>query len=160
MTANFDIKSAHIILIDSQGRRLGEFITREAIQRANDEGFDLIQVTDGAIPTAKMGDLGKMLYDKKKAEKTKSHKVETKEVKITPRTDIGDLKTKAAQAQKFLDKGNIVKFCVHLSGREATLPQVYLEKIETFKSLLTGFKEEGRPSVAPKEYSITLVQEK
>ena len=65
-------------------------------------------------------DMGKYKYDaQKKANKAKKQKkIEIKEIKLRPVTEIHDYTFKIKNAQKFLSKGDKVKFTIKFKGRE------------------------------------------
>ena len=66
-------------------------------------------------------DIGKYKYDQqKKSHKAKKNqkKVELKEIKLRPVTEVHDYTFKIKNAQKFLSKGDKVKFTIKFKGRE------------------------------------------
>ena len=89
---------------------------------AEEEGLDLIEISPNANPpVCKIIDMGKYKYDlQKKANKAKKKQkiLELKEIKLRPGTEIHDYNFKIKNAQKFLTKGNKVKFTVRFKGRE------------------------------------------
>ncbi len=46
------------------------------------------------------------------------HRVEVKELKLRPNTDVHDYQVRLRSAQKFLEKGNKVKLTLQFKGRE------------------------------------------
>ena len=65
--------------------------------------------------------MGKFKYDaQKKANKAKKKqkKIELKEIKLRPVTETHDYNFKLKNAQKFLTKGDKVKFTIKFRGRE------------------------------------------
>ena len=65
--------------------------------------------------------MGKYKYDaQKKANKAKKKqkKIELKEIKLRPVTEVHDYTFKIKNAQKFLAKGDKVKFTIRFKGRE------------------------------------------
>ena len=69
----------------------------------------------------KIMDMGKFKYDaQKKANKAKKKqkKIELKEIKLRPVTETHDYNFKLKNAQKFLSKGDKVKFTIRFKGRE------------------------------------------
>ena len=78
---NEKIRARRIVLIDEEGRNLGQFVTRDAISLANERGLDLVQVNHGDVPVCKIMDYGKYLYNMKKRQKNARSSV----VKISPR---------------------------------------------------------------------------
>ena len=119
---NERIRSLEIQVIGSDGQNLGTFTTKEAIEMAKQEGLDLIEISPNAKPpVCKIVDVGKYRYDmQKKANKSKKKQkiVNLKEIKLRPVTGIHDYTFKIKNAQKFLEKGDKVKFTVRFKGRE------------------------------------------
>ena len=120
--ANDRIRSSEVQVIGSDGKNLGTLNTQEAINMAKEEGLDLIEISPNAKPpVCKIIDIGKYKYDlQKKANKAKKKQkiVNLKEIKLRPVTDIHDYNFKIKNAQKFLEKGDKVKFTVKFRGRE------------------------------------------
>ena len=120
--SNNRIVSAEVQVISSDGQNLGILNTQEAITIAKNEGLDLIEIAQNAKPpVCKIMDMGKYKYDaQKKANKAKKKqkKIEIKEIKLRPVTEIHDYTFKIKNAQKFLSKGDKVKFTIKFKGRE------------------------------------------
>ena len=119
---NNRINSPEVQVITSDGDNLGIIKTNDAISRAKEEGLDLIEIAPKANPpVCKIMDMGKFKYDQqKKASKAKKNqkKIELKEIKLRPVTGVHDYTFKIKNAQKFLSKGDKVKFTVKFKGRE------------------------------------------
>jgi len=119
---NEKIRSSMVQVISSDGKNLGTLSTNEAINIAKNEGLDLIEISPNANPpVCKIIDIGKYKYDlQKKANKAKKKQkvVNLKEIKLRPVTEIHDYNFKIKNAQKFLKKGDKVKFTVLFKGRE------------------------------------------
>ena len=95
-----------VLVIDQDGNNRGEMLTDEAIALAREMGSDLIEVAPLARPpVCRIGDFGKLKYEKKKkdavARKTQTT-VELKEIKLRPKTDDHDLAVKLKHARRFL----------------------------------------------------------
>ena len=120
--ANERIRSPQVQVISSDGKNLGTLATREAINIAKQEGLDLIEISPNANPpVCKIIDIGKYKYNlQKKANKAKKKQkiVNLKEIKLRPGTEIHDYNFKIKNANKFLKKGDKVKFTVRFKGRE------------------------------------------
>ncbi len=120
--ANERIRSLQVQVIGSDGKNLGTLNTREAINLARQEGLDLIEISPNTNPpVCKIIDIGKYKYDlQKKANKAKKKQkiINLKEIKLRPVTEIHDYNFKIKNAQKFLTKGDKVKFTVQFKGRE------------------------------------------
>ena len=120
--SNNRIYSPEVQVISSSGENLGVLNTSEAISIAKEQGLDLIEISPNANPpVCKIIDIGKYKYDQqKKAHKAKKKQkvMNLKEIKLRPVTEIHDYNFKIKNAQKFLTKGDKVKFTVQFRGRE------------------------------------------
>ena len=120
--ANERIRSPQVQVISSDGKNLGILNTQEAINIAKQEGLDLIEISPNANPpVCKIIDIGKYKYNlQKKANKAKKKqkKIELKEIKLRPVTETHDYQFKIKNAQKFISKGDKVKFTIRFKGRE------------------------------------------
>jgi translation initiation factor IF-3 len=96
--------------------------TEKAIELAQSEGFDLVEVSPTARPpVCRIMDYGKYKYEKNKRAKTskkRQHLVQVKEIKLRPKTEEHDYQFKKKHAEEFLAKHNKVKFTVFFRGRE------------------------------------------
>ena len=119
---NEKIRSLEVQVISSDGKNLGTLSTKEAIEMAKQEDLDLIEISPNANPpVCKIVDVGKYRYDlQKKANKSKKKQkiVNLKEIKLRPVTETHDYNFKIKNAQRFLEKGDKVKFTVRFKGRE------------------------------------------
>ena len=119
---NERIRALEVQVISSEGKNLGTLAIRKAIEIAKEEGLDLIEISPNANPpVCKIIDIGKYRYDlQKKASKAKKKQkvVNLKEIKLRPVTETHDYNFKIKNAQKFLEKGDKVKFTVRFKGRE------------------------------------------
>jgi len=120
--ANEKIRAQQVQVISSDGKNLGTLSTQEALNIARQEGLDLIEISPNANPpVCKIIDIGKYKYDlQKKASKAKKKQkvINLKEIKLRPVTEIHDYNFKIKNAQRFLTKGDKVKFTVQFRGRE------------------------------------------
>ncbi len=135
--SNNRINSPEVQVIASNGENLGILNTNEAISMAKEEGLDLIEIAPNARPpVCKIIDIGKYKYDaQKKANqaKKKQKKIEVKEIKLRPVTETHDYQFKIKNAQKFISKGDKVKFTIRFKGRElqhSHLGQELMDKIK------------------------------
>jgi translation initiation factor IF-3 len=149
--ANNRINSLEVQVISSEGQNLGVLSTKEALSIAKQEGLDLIEIVPNAKPpVCKIIDMGKYKYDlQKKANKAKKKQkiLELKEIKLRPVTNIHDYNFKIKNAQKFLSKGNKVKFTVRFRGREM---QHHHLGTELLNRVQDDIKELGKLELSPK----------
>jgi translation initiation factor IF-3 len=121
-------------LIDENGTQVGIIGVREAIQMAEERGFDLVEVAPNAVPpVCRLLDYGKFRYEQsqKEREARKNQKqAELKQIRLMPKTADHDMTTKANQAKKFLLAGDKVKFNVRFRGREMAHPDIGRKMLE------------------------------
>jgi len=119
---NEEIRAIRVLVIDQEGAKLGEFLTDDAIALARERGCDLIEVAPQARPpVCRLGDFGKLKYEKKKKDaiaRKSQTTVELKEIKLRPKTDDHDLNVKLKHARRFLEEGDKVKVTCRFRGRE------------------------------------------
>ena len=125
-------------MIDAEGEQVGVMSTRDALERAAEQGLDLVEVSPNAEPpVCRIMDFGKYLFEqKKKAQvaKKKQAQVQIKEVKFRPGTDEGDYKVKLRNLTRFLEEGDKAKVTLRFRGREMLhqdLGRKLLERIRT-----------------------------
>ena len=149
--ANERIRSREVQVISSDGKNLGTLATQEAINMAKKEGLDLIEISPNANPpVCKIIDIGKYKYDlKKKANKAKKKQkiVNLKEIKLRPVTEIHDYNFKIKNAQRFLTKGDKVKFTVQFRGREMQHTNLGREVMER---IINDTNNIGKVEIRPK----------
>jgi translation initiation factor IF-3 len=101
---------------------LGVVTRNEAIAKAIEAGFDLVEVSPNADPpVCKILDFGKYKYEeqKRRNEARKKQKViEVKEIKLRPGIDDHDYDVKMRSMLKFIDEGDKVKVTMRFRGRE------------------------------------------
>ena len=149
--SNNRINSPEVQVIASNGENLGILNTNEAIAMAKEEGLDLIEIAPNAKPpVCKIIDMGKYKYDlQKKANKAKKKQkvISLKEIKLRPGTDVHDYNFKLRNAQKFLEKGDKVKFTVRFKGREMQHTQLGKDLMERIKNDTNNV---GKVELSPK----------
>ena len=149
--SNNRINSPEVQVIASNGKNLGILNTNEAIAIAKEEGLDLIEIAPNARPpVCKIIDIGKYKYDaQKKANqaKKKQKKIEVKEIKLRPVTETHDYQFKIKNAQKFISKGDKVKFTIRFKGRELQHSHLGEELMDKIK---VDMQEVGKVELNPK----------
>jgi len=149
--ANERIRALHVQVIGSDGKNLGTLSTQEAISLAREEDLDLIEISPNANPpVCKIIDIGKYKYDQqKKAHKAKKKQkiMNLKEIKLRPVTEIHDYNFKIKNAQKFLTKGDKVKFTVQFRGREMQHTNLGYELMQRITNDIASL---GKIEVRPK----------
>lgn len=81
-------------------------------------------------------DYGKYAFerDKKKTKQKKSQRIQVKEIKFRPVTDVGDYKVKMRKIHEFLERGDRVKVSLRFRGREVQHKQLGIDFLERVKA--------------------------
>ncbi|HEV2339255.1 MAG TPA: translation initiation factor IF-3 [Patescibacteria group bacterium] len=115
-------------VLDNEGKQIGVFSKFEALQKAREVGFDLVEIAPNAKPpVAKIVDYKKFLYQqnkKRQEEKKKAKVTETKEVRVGPFMGENDLLTLIKRAETFLQDSNKVRLVLKFKGRQITHPEL------------------------------------
>lgn len=137
---NEEIRDREVRLIGENGEQLGLVSSREALNIAEERGYDLVKISPNANPpVCKIMDYGKFIYElgKKEKEAKKNQKVvEIKEIWLSMTIDVGDLNVKAKSAQKFLTSGNKVKVSIRMKGRQMAHSDLGIEVMKKFFELV------------------------
>tara|TARA_B100001121_G_C18527755_1_gene544443 strand:+ start:149 stop:670 length:522 start_codon:yes stop_codon:yes gene_type:complete len=148
---NEQITASQVRLISSNGEQLGILTTREALIQAEDEGFDLVEVSpDAKPPVCKIIDYGKLKYKEQKSKKEAKKKqktIEVKEIKMRPGIDTHDYNVKVKALSKFIGGGNKVKVSMRFKGREMEHQNLGFNLL---KKLTTEVEEYAKVEVPPK----------
>lgn len=125
-----------IRLIDEKGKQLGIFSFQEASQKAQERGLDLVSVTiKTSPPIYKLGDYGKLKYQKEKEFKKKKlqeRHSSPKSIRLGFNEGEHDLDTKIKKLEKFLQEGKTVTIEMKLRGRQKAHFDLAKEKIDHF----------------------------
>lgn len=152
---NDRIRVPRVLVIDEEGNRLGEFLTKDALDLARERGFDLVEVAPNARPpVCRLVDFGKLKYEKKKKEavaRRKQATVSIKEIKLRPKTDQHDFDVKVKHTRRFLEDGDKVKITVRFRGRELAHREIgelqckrMLEAVQDIATVEQMARMEGR----------------
>ncbi len=153
---NNRIRISPIRLIDEDQEQVGIVDTKEALQRAQAAGLDLVEVAPGARPpVCRIMDYGKHKYAQKKKDRkarAQRHEQELKEIRIrTPKIGQHDLEIKISHAREFLERGDRVQFSLRYRGRELAHKEEGQKVFEKIKQGLADvskvdrdFRFEGR----------------
>lgn len=138
---NHQIRAKEVRVIGPEGENFGVLALSEAIQRAEDAGLDLIEISPNATPpVAKIMEYGKFQYEEQKKRreiKAKSHTTETKSVQVKIGTGDHDMQLKARKAAEWLGEGHRVKVDLFLWGRYKYMEFNFLkERLERFLKLI------------------------
>ncbi|AKM83754.1 translation initiation factor IF-3 [Candidatus Campbellbacteria bacterium RIFCSPLOWO2_01_FULL_34_15] len=159
---NEAIRAREVRVIAENGDNLGVITTKEAIQKAQEVGLDLIEISPNSNPPiAKIMDYGKFQYEqnkKAKVAKAKAHVTETKVIQIKIGTSEHDLNLKAKNISKWLKEGNRIKLDLFLMGRTKYMDMQFLKgRLERILNLITEeYKVADEPKKGPKGLTMTL----
>lgn len=124
---NEDIDYREVRLVDSDGTQRGIVSSRLALEAAQEQGLDLVEVSDKADPpVCRIMNFDKFRYELKKKQqeaKQKQTVIETREIKFRPKTDEHDLAFKIRKIKEFLAEKNKVKVTMRFRGREIVYAQ-------------------------------------
>lgn len=161
---NERIRAREIRLIGAEGEQLGVVTPEEGRARADEEGYDLVEVAPNASPpVCRIMDYGKYKYEQKKKAaagkaKGKGRAAALKEVKMRPSTDDHDLAFKLKNARRFLMDGDKVKVTVMFRGREMAHRRNGYAKLDQVKELLGELVTvENPPQMTGRFLSMILV---
>ncbi len=133
---NEEIRAHTVQVIHDTEWNLWEMSFDEAMQRAQTEGLDLMEMwNNGDTVLVKIIDYWKYLYRQKKQDqkqKQKGKSPDMKTIRITYKIGDHDLEVKKKQAQKFAEEWNPLKVSLMLRGRENHYSDLAAEKIQSF----------------------------
>ncbi|HVS58288.1 MAG TPA: translation initiation factor IF-3 [Candidatus Saccharimonadales bacterium] len=119
---NESIRAPQLRIIDQDGKQLGVFSRNEALQLAQDQGLDLVEISpDAQPPVAKIIDWGKYNYQRTKQlqkNKRNAKTLEVKQMRFGLKISEHDLGVKLSKVNQFLEAGHKVKLTVFYRGRE------------------------------------------
>lgn len=152
---NEGIRQREVMVITDTGEKLGVMNTRVAMNMAYDKDLDLVLVAPGAKPpVAKFMDFNKYKYEQsRKMREAKKHQKtqQLKEIRLSPKIDIGDFNTKLKNGRKFLENGDKLKISIRFRGREMAHTNQgrevilrYAAECEDIATILSRPKQDGR----------------
>jgi translation initiation factor IF-3 len=119
---NESIRVKEVRLVAADGGNVGIVAVDEARRMAREAGLDLVEVAPNAEPpVCKIMDFGKFLYEKTKKEREARRaqtKIEVKEIRLRPKTNVHHRSFKVRDARRWLDDGMKVKVRIRFRGRE------------------------------------------
>ena len=159
---NEKITASEVRVISSKGLQLGIISIREALIYAEDEGYDLVEVSpDAKPPVCKIIDYGKLKYKEQKSKKEAKKKqktIEVKEIKMRPGIDTHDYQVKVKALKKFISGGNKVKVSMRFRGREMEHQNLGLDLLKKLTEEVSEYaKVEVPPKSEGKQIMIILV---
>jgi translation initiation factor IF-3 len=158
---NEEIRAFEVRVIADNGDQLGIMRTKDALNEAYDKDLDLVLVSPTAKPpVAKYMDYNKFKYDqqRKMREAKKQQKtVSLKELRLSPKIDIGDFNTKLKNGRKFLSNGDKLKISIRFRGREMAYTSKGREVMLKFAKECEDLAEvESRPKLDGRNMFMTM----
>jgi translation initiation factor IF-3 len=124
---NERIRVPEVRLIGADGEQVGVVQTEEALQLAQSEDLDLVEVAPEAKPpVARLLDYSKYKYEqeqKAKAARKHQQQVNIREIKLRPKIADHDYETKKGHVVRFLRNHDKVKVTIMFRGREQAHPE-------------------------------------
>jgi len=142
---------------------------QEALQMAQSEGLDLVEVSSSSTPpVCRILDYGKFKYQQTRKGRTarKENRIhikfdKTREVRLKPRIGEHDRISKVKMVERLLAEGSKVKIVVRFRGREITHPEFGMTLLKSVADDLTGkARLEKVPAFEGRSISMTLAPEK
>jgi translation initiation factor IF-3 len=156
---NHDIDYREVRLIDADGTQRGIVRAEEALAIAQEQGLDLVEVSDKADPpVCRIMNYDKFRYELKKKQqeaKKKQTVIETREIKFRPKTEEHDLSFKIRKIKEFLAQKNKVKITMRFRGREIIYAQTI--GLEALTKIADTLREDGVILQEPKMEGRQLV---
>jgi translation initiation factor IF-3 len=132
------IRVPEVRVISPEGEQLGILPIEEARALAQERDLDLVEVAPNERPpVCRIMDYGRYKYQQAKRSqeaKKRQRVIQTKEIKMRPKTEEHDYQFKMRHAHQFLEEGNKVKVTLLFRGREmdhTELGQRILDRIVT-----------------------------
>ena len=155
---NREIRVREVRAIGPEGEQLGILPTPDAFRKAQELGYDLVEVAPTSQPpVCRIMDYGKYKFDlSKKEHQSRRHQKSTqvKEIKLRPRTDKHDLEIKVRQIKEFLAEGNKTKVTVTFRGREMANQELGRA---VMTSVMTQIAEAGTIEYQPRMEGRSLI---
>ncbi len=160
LRVNRQIRAREVRLIGEDGKQIGIVPLREALDRADDAGLDLVEINPNARPpVCKIMDYGKYRYEQSKKERESRQKrriIEVKEVKIRPKIDTHDYETKKKMVIRFLKSEDKVKVTLTFRGREIIYRKQGIELLQRLASEVSEYGQVEKPP-KPEGRNITMI---
>lgn len=159
------IRLTPVRVIGSDNEQLGVIETRDAIQMAQEQGLDLVEISpDARPPVCKIMDYGKFKYDQSKKDKKGGSKAaEMKQIRLGRSVKIGehDVEIRVDQARRFILAGHKVQVTQRFRGREIVHKHLGLERLAKIAQDLEDIaKVESPPRWMGRQASIILAPDK
>jgi translation initiation factor IF-3 len=162
---NDRIRAREVLLVDSDGTKLGVKPFTEALQLAKDQDLDLVEVAANANPpVCRIMDYGKFRFDatqRAKESKRKTTQAQIKEMKYRVKIGPGDFDTKTRKVLEFLHEGHKVKITIMFRGRETAHPHLGKNILDRIADQASSFaKVEAAPKLDGRNMIMVLAPDR
>ncbi len=158
---NRQIRISPVRVISPEGEQLGILPIERALEIAEEQGLDLVEVAPLARPpVCRIMDYGKFKYEeqrKAREARKKQHHVQIKEVKMRPGIEDHDFDFKTRHARRFLEEGNKVKLTMMFRGRQMAHPELGRQVLDRVSGMLSDVsKVEMQPQMEGRSMTMVL----
>lgn len=152
-------------LIGVDGEQLGIVRVAEALNLAEENDVDLVEIAPNAEPpVCRLMDYGKFKYQEQKRQqeaKAKQKIIQVKEVKFRPGTDEGDYQVKLRNLRRFLEDGDKAKVTLRFRGREMAHQELGMRVLERVRDDLEELCQvEAMPKLEGRQMVMVLAPRK
>ena len=150
------------MLIDADGEKKGIVTISDALDLAEQNQLDLVQVSpsNADVIVCKLLDYGKHLFEKKKnqsSSRVKVKKTTVKEIKFRPSTDTGDYNIKFKKIKSVILDGDKTKITVRFRGREILNSAMGLDLLNKLREDLKDIAQvEQEPSLEGRQLLMVM----
>lgn len=127
-------------MIGANGENVGVVSIKQALQIARDADMDVVEVSPNVVPpVCRVMDFGKFIYERAKKDreaKKAQTKIELKEIRLRPKTNVAHRGFKVDDARRWLGQGHKVRVTIKFRGREMDYPEIALEDLREIAQAL------------------------
>ncbi len=161
LRVNRQIRISPVRVIAPDGEQIGIVPVEQALQIAEEQGLDLVEVAPLARPpVCRIMDYGKFKYEEQRQAREarkRQHHVQIKEVKMRPGIEEHDFEFKTRHARRFLEEGNKVKLTMMFRGRQMAHPEFGRQVLDRASGMLQDVsKVESHPQMEGKSMTMVL----
>ncbi|MEE8197660.1 MAG: translation initiation factor IF-3 [Acidiferrobacterales bacterium] len=158
---NARITAPEVRLIGMEGEQLGVAPLAQALEKAEEAGVDLVEISPNAVPpVCRIMDYGKYQYQtskRRQAAKKKQKQIQIKEIKFRPGTDVGDYEVKLRNLIRFLKNGDKAKVTLRFRGREMRHQELGLDLLKRVEKDLEEYGTvEQRPTMERRQMVMVI----
>ena len=121
-------------MIGADNENVGVVSIQEALRLADEADLDLVEVAPNSEPpVCRVMDFGKFLYERTKKERDARKaqtKIEVKEIRFRPKTNVYHQGFKIRDARRWLEDGNKVRVRIRFRGREIDYVEMALTDLK------------------------------